>query len=679
MQSEPPMECEVRVNAQTQRRFRYLLWISIALIAAAGFLGFVGWIPGLQTCNCSVDCKSQGIYDATLRTLRLFVLNNNPSELCNWVTQLTALLAPFATVTTIISYFSARLARRYRTFIHRTNPPDVVFLGGGKSATSIAMRLLKFDGRSNPGNRKRKDAVFVDRDVTPLVNSYCSLLDCTVSEWRGSVLSKSTLYSVNALSAQEVWVATGDDRRNIEVAQRLAELRIEAHRKPRGMPQYGMIYVSVYDQELIRNLPAVLENKHNVRFFSINRLAARKLLRNFPPKLPPLDPRTKRPLHALHIAIIGEDEFVEAIVEQAVVQLIISEHPADALHISVIAENASSLVKRLGRHIPQLDDFSGDASMSPLLPLVNFHALDTSPAQMKRLDWQQLQKDNGIFARVYVSGVSDLTTFSWVLRAATLRELNNATDSQPITACLSQAEHEHGAMDMQEMNTKLTSIDQFRIYDCIVANEHYPGEQSDAEAKLINYAYMRFDSAAFSRLGDELETLANKAWIGDGPKAPALPEAFRQSSRLAADHINVKLACVYPEAAANGEKPLREAALADANSGLLTKPATTTADELSDNTKMMTRLEHRRFVVERLVSGWLPCDVVPEGNERAERIKYNKSLKLNETLVPFVELSDTEQKKDQMIVECIPAILQMRNRQDRQAEATSDDNTQDRR
>ena len=152
------------------------------------------------------------------------------------------------------------------------------------------------------------------------------------------------------------------------------------------MPRHGHIYVSVYDQELIRTLPAILENKHNVRFFSINRLAARQLLREFPPELPALDPKTRRPEHPLHIAIIGEHEFVEAIIEQAVAQLIISEHPQDALHISTISDNASRLIDKVKSRIPQVDDYTDDTSMSPLLPLVNLHALDTPPAQTKFID-----------------------------------------------------------------------------------------------------------------------------------------------------------------------------------------------------------------------------------------------------------------------------------------------------
>lgn len=663
MKNDVPMECEVRVNAADQRRYRYILWIVILLIAIASFLGFVGWLPGLQQC-CTVDCQSAGIYHATLRTLRQFVLNNNPSELCNWLTQLTALLAPFATVTTIISYFSARLARRYRSFVHGYRPPDVVFLGGGKSATSIALQLLRSDGDTKRDKAKRKDAVFVDRDSMPLINNYCSRLNCKVTEWRGSVLSVSTLENVNALSAAEVWVATGDDRRNIEVAQRLADLRLEAHRKPRGMPRFGLIYVSVYDQELIRNLPAVLENKHNVRFFSINRLAARKLLRDFPPRLPPLNQDTHRPAYPIHIAIIGENEMVEAIIEQAVVQLIISEYPEDALHISVICDNASQLVDRISSRIPQLKDFSADISMAPLLPLVNLHPLDTSPAQLKLLDWQKLQKDHGAFASIYVSSGSDLTTFSWVLRAASLRELSHATDTQSIIACLSQAEHEHGAMNIDEMNNKPVAIKQFRVFDCIETKERYPGEQSDAEAKLINYAYARFDSTEFNNLGDKLEKLAHQTWVGDGTDTPAVKVAFRQSSRLAADHINVKLACIYPEVAVKGEKALRAAALADPNSGLSTTPEAQSSNALSHTTRLLMRLEHRRFVVERLVSGWLPCEVVPEGDDRKATVQSNKNLKLNETLVPFEALSPNEQTKDQMIVECIPAILRLRDRRD---------------
>jgi hypothetical protein len=82
----------------------------------------------------------------------------------------------------------------------------------------------------------------------------------------------------------------------------------------------------------------------------------------------------------------------------------------------------------------------------------------------------------------------------------------------------------------------------------------------------------------------------------------------------------------------------------------------------SDELTKLMKLEHRRFVVERLVDGWLPTDPVASDNaeESKRRTKRNKALRLNETLVPYDKLPEDQKLKDRLIIECIPKILQIR-------------------
>ena len=79
----------------------------------------------------------------------------------------------------------------------------------------------------------------------------------------------------------------------------------------------------------------------------------------------------------------------------------------------------------------------------------------------------------------------------------------------------------------------------------------------------------------------------------------------------------------------------------------------------------LMRIEHRRFVAERLLEGWLP---VPATTPRVadnpsglpydgEGITQKTLLRLNRTLVAFDALTDAQKDFDRRIIEAIPGCL----------------------
>lgn len=63
------------------------------------------------------------------------------------------------------------------------------------------------------------------------------------------------------------------------------------------------------------------------------------------------------------------------------------------------------------------------------------------------------------------------------------------------------------------------------------------------------------------------------------------------------------------------------------------------------NLQQLKELEHRRFVAERLVDGWVYGSVT------------QKSLKINNTLIPYHQLPAGEKSKDEAMIRVLPLLI----------------------
>jgi hypothetical protein len=116
-------------------------------------------------------------------------------------------------------------------------------------------------------------------------------------------------------------------------------------------------------------------------------------------------------------------------------------------------------------------------------------------------------------------------------------------------------------------------------------------------------------------------------WLG-------LIEEFRWSSRFSADHVAVKLRAIGFDLCEGDNKDTERDGL-----------DRELAAAIEANLEMLMKLEHRRFVIERLLDGWLYSDPTA------------KPKRLNSTLVPYDDLPSKEKRKDESIVNSIPAIV----------------------
>jgi hypothetical protein len=106
-----------------------------------------------------------------------------------------------------------------------------------------------------------------------------------------------------------------------------------------------------------------------------------------------------------------------------------------------------------------------------------------------------------------------------------------------------------------------------------------------------------------------------------------LNEDLRESNRQQTDHLFIKLRAIGCDAVAKEDPrpPVKEF----------------TRDEI----EMLERLEHRRWMNERLLAGWTAGE-------------HSESLRKNPNLVPWEDLDDGTKKFDREAVNKIPALLE---------------------
>ncbi|MBU1360823.1 MAG: hypothetical protein KJ901_18960, partial [Gammaproteobacteria bacterium] len=211
-------------------------------------------------------------------------------------------------------------------------------------------------------------------------------------------------------------------------------------------------------------------------------------------------------------------------------------------------------------------------------------------------------------------------TFAAVRRVLAVQDAGAARGHRaaPVVACLNDR-----TAEAAETNGRWPpGVALFDIFArCFSRSQPYPAADADARARRVNNAHQ-------------------------GQPWDALSDRFRWSSRLAADHMDVKLALL---------------GLSPHDSDL---PRALRARMQSDESmRWLTRLEHRRFVVERLIEGWLLLDR-PSGHphDAPSGMRYagqdgewtqKRFLDLNDTLVPFDELPEETADIDRSIVEAM--------------------------
>jgi hypothetical protein len=609
--------------------------------------------------------------DALITTLQLFVLGVPAEELRSWPGRLAALLGPLATSAAVIIAFGERARRWAELAWLRWRPASDVFIGGGELAAGIATRrhaMLREEGGKIVGMDRAEESSLARAMEDFRLPSFMHA---------GDALSTGALEPLRLHAAQRVWIATGDELRNLEVARRVqSTITAGAHRsgEARGATK---VLVSVRGRHLIRAKDALYPiQKHaerlEIEFFSVARLAARGLLLEHPPQVAAAG-------DAVHILVIGGGEYAEALIVHSAQHLVHHDDPARCVRITWAGMNASDALRRLRKRFPALAaEREGDAVLADLLPLARIEVFDVNPLNLMPGDWRALQRTHA-FCVVYVVDNRDIVTVNAALRAASLRGLmpDTVACEPSIVACLHQAAGSicsmHGSTgpDARAVDPlALQGVHAFNVFDrCFPDDEREPGERQDRRAMVLHAIYRRTvspdGSAARPDSAQDALADASLAWRKERS------EDYRWSSRMAADHVDIKLDLLAQRLreigtqnlAALSHKLRQWRTLEAEQPGMLARTfAEALAADGGELRRWLARIEHRRFVVERLLEGWLPMPgqqphEAHAGNRR-EREEEVRSLRLNTTLKPFDELSAADQEADFSMIDAIPLVLQ---------------------
>jgi hypothetical protein len=601
-----------------------LTWFLPILAAAALALGFSGFMA------LSEDLGLFAIHGAALKTVQLFILNLGPADLTNWQTRVASVIAPLTTVGATMAAFSGRLKTWRQWASLQMNPAHDLYLGAGRTAAAIATssRVAKKESRRNVG---------IDlNQSTSLEEAVIGLPGCFVLQ--GDAVLPATLRKINAGGAARVWVVAGDDERNISILRSL--ILAEGNRKvsSRGhdheLKATRRWFVDISNRDTVRLASTLFKNPKDVaiEYFNFERIAARRLMQQFAEDVLPglcLSPET-RPI--LHVCVVGSSELAEAIVIQSIQQLVVSERPEHCLRLTWVSPDASESMLRLTKRTPALGDIpANDQLFAGLLPLAFTNCLDLDERNISPHEWSEAQKECS-FSAVYIACNDELLSAGAMFRISALRDMTSAAQEtpHPIVLC------HWNKPPSWTAEVRINALVHFHVSSEIFRpGESYPGEHMDELAKLINASYsLPVES------GKPRDSFVEIEWA-------KLAEPMKWSSRLSADHSAVKDALI--------------ANLEDKGTNKR-RTVDLTQDEVEQNLIFLAELEHRRFLVERLIEGWLPLatDGSHSSDGSASGLNYSKQkslLRLNTTLVSYSHLPEAEQTKILPSIRALPKLI----------------------
>lgn len=573
------------------------------------------------------------------KTVQLFLLNSgaeddsgNPG---NWLLMIARLSAAslFLVVSGTVIQRVLDDVRRLPSLLTRRDHTVICGLG------QIGLQLL--DDLDEQG--RAKEVVIVENNPANPWLDYARNLGATVVI--GDSTRRDTLAEARTAQAAEVFVVNGDDGVNLEV---VAEIGIDlADSKLDREKNKLRVYVHVVDTNFATTLRPYCKVLHDspsmsVQVFNVPRTAAARLVTN---QLWPHAPKKEQEVS--HFVILGFGAMGQALAVQLAQLGHFPNRKRSRFTIADrdIAQSAKSFLSRYPRFTSWtvgengklgVDSFSSEADAWGCNghPLPDELRIDSTDAiqyacnaefvelPVGRSDERfvfklakqfcsdgvkpvifiggQQDRDNFEMAvqlrdQLSCQGYADLPIFVWLPRQPALAEtLSRAHDGNfvPFGEC-------HSAASYLEITDPLRERIGQKIQE---AYENREAEKAKSEGKEYR----------------------KTAWSG-------IPDDHRESNRVAADHMLLKLRHV-------GVEMVRKTT-PEQKGGRFTK-------DFSEKTRsILAEMEHYRWVAERLLAGWR---YIPKGNSPAE-IKAYKKRKFNHNITVF-EKSEAEKDFDQIEV-----------------------------
>ena len=564
------------------------------------------------------------------KTVQLFLLNsgadddsNHPS---NWLLMIARLSAAslFLVVSGTVILRVLDEVRRLPSLLTRRNHFVICGLG------QIGLQIL--DDLDQQG--RAKDVVVVENNPAHPWLDYARNLGATVVI--GDSTKRDTLAEARSDQAAGVFVVNGDDGVNLEVVAELEVLLKESVLVQRQTPL--RVHVHIVDTNFATTLRPYCKVLHDspqmsVQVFNVPRTAAARLVTN------QLWPHAPKEMHEVgHFVILGFGAMGQALAVQLAQLGHFPNRKRSRFTIADrdIAQSARTFLSRYPRFTSWMDGESGKLG-------VDLFSTDADAWGWNRHPLPDALKVDSADAIQYVSNAEFVNLPAGRSDEAFAKRLAQtfAHDGiKPVIFICGQQDRDNFEMAVQ-LRDQLSCQGyadvpifvwlprQPSLADTLARTQDdhfYPfGECRSAASYLEITAPIR--DCIGRRIHDDYEQQAIKAGYRT-TKEPwsALRDDFRESNRVAADHLIIKLATIGLKLRRSSESPAQPVEF-----DKITKA----------QAQLLAEMEHNRWIAERLLAGWR---YAPEG-KTSDETQTNKNRKLNHNLIAWDRLGD-ERKKD---------------------------------
>lgn len=596
-----------------------------------------GWLNILAEQNLAI------IFKAILNTAQMYVINlssdafflQDSNQFINWQIALAAFLAPLSTVGALLGAFGYKFGHWFDLHVKSIwQKTDFVFIGGGNVATGISKKVCK-------DTNKIKIIGLTLHESAPLAHAL-DKLDCNSIMHFSDAMNDEDLRGLSLHKAKNIWISVGNDLLSIYIARRVIELV-----KTKPTTEKVKININTHDLDFSRKtdilFPDLDKTNINLEMVPITRIMARMLYLNFQPTLSMLQ-------IVPHILIVGTSDLAESLIIHAVQHCVYDEF--ECVEITLAGKGVTEKLSAMRQKFVGLCESSNHPAFKDLLPLAKFNVIDCDEDEISLDKWSEIQQHQS-FNTIFVACKSDEETLTVATRIAALREVSIRYEELPqkIIACYWQWEFANKNDSPDFIARDLHNIN---VYDISFNHIHSAIDYVDVNAMFIRAIYDNYKKeeseikvlakSANQIVDDELR----KKWIDHSKDGwvSVFKDAYRWSTRLGGDHISIKLDLLQRHAKCNQDL---------ANNPALVEKL------ISENIDKLSRIEHKRFITERIIEGWLPLPSRYKGSESNYSDKtYNDQkadLHVNTTLVPFDTLDEKERKKDWDIINAIPEIM----------------------
>lgn len=605
------------------RGHHLLVFACVALLAfALGIVGFCQQGSALkqgQPITSADGGKTTSISDAIFKTAQLFLLNSGGST-NHWCLQLARFLALGLIVTTVYHLFKNifDLAR-----IQLWGSKHIVIVGAGR----VGQQLVTDYSNGTPWKRK---VVVIERDPENPTVERCRELGAAILFGDGT--DQTVLKQARVDTAEKVFAVCGMAAVNIEVAVRVAQVRTATptriFRRWMKRPQLEC-HAHISDTSLsdvFERYPMAVgtDEAVTIRPFNVYRMTARKLVREeFTKNLPGKD-------ELAHYVLFGFGGMGQAIARCAVQLGHFQNHKR--LRMSIVDRNITegkhTFLERFPRFCPRdveldlTDKGSFDDEWTARMP---GDSVGEGAAKTKGVSYacnaEFLELPLDIDDEKFLSRLRD-------------RIAQPKVRANIIVAFEDEYRSFETAVRLQDHLSR-SGLEHIPVYVWLAQHaglaELFAGDENEPPGRPKVFGQRHLVCNAYEVTQQTLEEVAKASHANyvahlprkekENPRRSALPwnqlaETYRDSNRLAADHMAIKLATA-------GCRLNSRTLEIDSTSGQ-------GADELT-----LAHMEHNRWLADRLLEGWT------YGPEKDE------ARKLHSDIVPWkLVFKKTDRAKD---------------------------------